>query len=327
MSASILSEVQIGAARAMLVDAVAAEVVSALRAAGVRSLLLKGPALGAWMYDDSVERTYDDVDLLVSPEHWSAARETLLGLGFWAYEDTLTPESVERFFELEMLPQHAVAFWRERPRVPVDLHHTVFDAHADPRTVWSELSAGAEARELCGAAVKVPSRGARALIVALHAAWHGPVYDKVLDDLDRAVGRLPEAVWRDAAALAARIGALDSLAAGLRLRPPGRELAATLALPTRIDTNIALKAAGSPHTAVGFARLAATQGLRARAALIAGELVPPPLVMRRITPLARRGRLGLAAAYVHRPFWLARHAGPGLVAWRRARRGSRRTPR
>ncbi len=40
---------------------------------GIRPLLIKGPAVAAWLYDDPAERWYGDVDLLVDPELFDAA--------------------------------------------------------------------------------------------------------------------------------------------------------------------------------------------------------------------------------------------------------------
>ena len=42
--------------------------------------------------------------------------------------------------------------------------------------------------------------------------------------------------------------------------------------------------------------------------------------MRDWRPIASRNRIGLALAYVYRPFWLAWWAPRGYVAWRRAKR-------
>ena len=72
--------------------------------------------------------------------------------------------------------------------------------------------------------------------------------------------------------------------------------------------------------AAGFEALAATPGLFAKLRLVAHEMVPTRAFMRWWSPLARRGPLGLAAAYLWRPIWFVGHAPAGLRAWRRARR-------
>ena len=56
--------------RNLAVAAVTAEVVSSMRGEGVRSLLLRGPAIARWLYAREVERirTYEDLDLLIAPD-------------------------------------------------------------------------------------------------------------------------------------------------------------------------------------------------------------------------------------------------------------------
>ena len=55
------------AANALLLDLAAARASAALRDAGIRAILLKGPVIARWLYDDGSERNYGDVDLLVAP--------------------------------------------------------------------------------------------------------------------------------------------------------------------------------------------------------------------------------------------------------------------
>jgi hypothetical protein len=55
------------------------------------------------------------------------------------------------------------------------------------------------------------------------------------------------------------------------------------------------------------------RGMRDRARLVGHKLAPPATFMRKWSPLERRGPLGLAAAYVWRPFWILSRtrSGPG----------------
>jgi len=55
----------LAAALSLHLDAVTAEVVEAFRAVGVRTILLRGPAVGKWLYQEVGDRSYVDVDLLV----------------------------------------------------------------------------------------------------------------------------------------------------------------------------------------------------------------------------------------------------------------------
>ena len=54
------------------------------------------------------------------------------------------------------------------------------------------------------------------------------------------------------------------------------------------------------------------------------KLFPPAAHVRAWSPLARSGRLGLAAAYVGRPFWVLARAAPASIAvWRAHRTATR----
>src|SRR5438045_2780697 len=61
--------------------AVAADVVGVLRAAGIDSIMLKGPVIAAWLYAGEV-RPWSDVDILVSPAQFDRAMSVLGSVGF-----------------------------------------------------------------------------------------------------------------------------------------------------------------------------------------------------------------------------------------------------
>ncbi len=138
-----------------------------------------------------------------------------------------------------------------------------------------------------------------------------------MTDLDRAIRLVPEEIWREAASVAEEIDAVGALAAGLTMLPPGEPLALRIGLAGRASPESTLR---RTEVAEGFARLSAADGAGARARLLARELCPSPAFLRWSTPLARRGRRGLAAAYVWRWMWLARRAPAGYRAFRRMRR-------
>jgi hypothetical protein len=66
-------------------------------------------------------------------------------------------------------------------------------------------------------------------------------------------------------------------------------------------------------------RLLEMDGTTTRARYVASRAFPSPAAMRAWSPLARRGRFGLAAAYVWRVPWLATRLVPALRAVRAAR--------
>jgi hypothetical protein len=299
------------AARTVSVDVVTAEVVPALAEAGVRSLLLKGPAIARRIYEPGELRAYGDLDLLVAPDDERAAEAVLEQLGFAVI--------VEDSRLARHRPVHAHEWVRARDLASVDLHRTLSGTHASQAEVFDVISAETETLTVAGVDVEVPAPAALALVLALHVAHHG-AHEKTVGDLTRALERLPRETWERASQLAARLRAEAAFAAGLRLVPAGAELARRLELPSSRPVEVILRASGAPPLALGLDWLSRTPGLGAKAALVARTAMPAPGALRSWRPRARRGKLGLVAAYASHPFWLMRHAGPSLVALRRARK-------
>lgn len=292
------------------VDAVTAEVASALGSDGVRPLLLRGAAVVALLYEQDSPRLYMDADVLVAPPDRAAAERCLARLGF---ERALSPSD---------MPGSDVVgtTWRRPNGDPaVDLHTTVSGAGAPPEAVWAALSEGARPLAVGGVEVDVPSAAACALIVALHAAHHGPTVPHPLDDLACALARLDGSTWAEAAELAARIDATAELASGLALHPAGTRIAAELGLADRLPPKLALKGGDPTPGAVALEVLASAPGARAKLGYAARKLVPTPRFVEFWFPRARRGRRWLVVGYLWRPLWLLWRTGPALRAWRRAR--------
>jgi hypothetical protein len=304
-----LTAVIASASKLLALDRALAEVTTAFRQRGVESLLLKGPAFAQWLYATPRERSYDDIDLLVEPDHFAAAESALAELGFVDQEIRAGPHA---------RTHHAI--W-QRPngrQVTVELHHCLAGMAAAPRLVWERMSAEAESITVGDCTVLAPSVCVSALTVALHAAQHGVVGRKHLVDLDRALERVELAEWRTAAWLAEELGAAEAFALGLRLREGGHALADQLELTTTASREVRLRASGPPDTAFGIERLAAARGVGGRLRLVAQELSPSPAFMRLRYPLARRGRRGLIVSYLLRPGWIAVKLPRGAQAWLRA---------
>ena len=298
------------------IDAVAAEVTSAFREAGVRALLLKGPPSVRWLYDSDSGRFSTDVDLLVEPRSRRAAEDVLEQLSFRPLPQNIGPDE----------PRHARAWERDVNSVEVDLHVSIAGAGAPSDEVWRILSQQTEEVVVVGgASLEIPSAPARALLVVLHAAQHGAGWEQALRDLQRAVARLPDDVWRAAATLANELDAMAPFAAGLELVEGGEALANRLELPQQRTVETTLRAWTAPDLTLGIHRLATTPGLRAKSGFLVRKVFPSPDWMRRWVPLAGRGRLGLAAAYATRPIWLLSRMPRALRAWRRAKRDSQRS--
>jgi putative nucleotidyltransferase-like protein len=296
----------------LAVDATTVEVVSALRAADIEPILLKGPGLARLLYEDPAQRPYVDTDLLVAPGDVAGTERVLEGLGF---RRNLAEEMTAEW-------QRHASEWA-RGRSHVDLHRTLMGARAPDETVWAALSAHARPLSLGPIEVSALDVPATALHTALHAAQHGDRDGKHIRDLRLALERLTPASWEAAAALAAELDAAGALGIGLRLARAGERVAQSLGLPADRDVPQALHAASAPGGALALERLARAHGPRARAALLARAAFPPAQHLRYFHPLARRGRLGLAAVYLARPVDLARKLPGAWRAWRRARSRAR----
>ena len=303
MEAAPDNRLTLAAARRLTLEGTAARVVRAMREAGVRCLLLKGPTLSD-LYDGV--RQYSDIDLLVAPETMRAAEDALRGLGFVLRDDD----------------PHSRIWWRQG--VDVDLHSALVGVQVDSARLWEVLGGETELFAVGDEKVEVLNARARALHVVLHAAQHGLQEPKPREDLTRALERIPEETWADAARLAVELDAQAAFWTGLSMEPAGRELSERLELergPTRTETE--LRASTAPPTAVGLLRLAETPGLGARLELVWREAFPSSAYLRTWSPLARRGWLGLALAHVWRPIWILIRLGPALAAIMRARRAAR----
>jgi hypothetical protein len=298
----------LASAVSLALDVVTAEVVAALESAGVRTILLKGPALARRLYDDGAPRPYADIDLLVAQEDAEAAGAVIAGLGFHVADASA---------------RQATVWMRRADGATVDLHTSLIGIGGPASDVWTALQADTERMLVGGREVEVLGAAGLALHVGLHAAEHGLQGEKALSDLERAVERTPTSVWEEAAALADLLDAASAFATGLRLVPSGRALADRLDLTRTSSIETALRARTAPAPALGLHRLATTPGLPRKAALVAAELFPPAPFMRGSSALARKGRAGLALAYLWRPAWLVLRLGPAFVAWRRAHSESR----
>lgn len=288
------------------VDKVAASISDEFGARGIDSVLLKGPAIARWLYRNGPPRPYSDADLLVSPFDWRKAEAMLLELGFEKELGALEHPGMESF---------ASESW-VRGAETIDLHCTLWGLQATPEQVWGTLSITTEPMTLEGQTLRILNPEARTLVLATHAAKHGDGQPCV--DLEIAVRELPLELWRRAAALAILLGGGSAFAAGMRLVPGGREIVRAIGLPNVPMPEATLRAWRVPM-ALGLDHLSQTPRFFPKLKVLFRELLPTPAFMRWWTPLARRGRWGLAASYVWRLLWVGRYAIPAFLAWRRAR--------
>jgi Uncharacterised nucleotidyltransferase len=272
----------------LAIDTYTAEAIGAFESNGIDVLLVKGPVIARWLYPREV-RKYDDGDLLVAPASWDRAVAVLQELG---YADYLGPLEHPR-----MESQSGTGF--RRGVQAIDLHSTLAGLAADPGEVWQTLWTDAETQEVGGAVVRVPSRPAVLMHIALHAAHH--MMGRPLEDLSRAIKVASDDEWRAAAALASGLGGLEAFASGIRTVPQGAAIAAKLALEQAGSVGFDLREARVPLAEALNDLLSASRGERAR--IVMRELFPNAAFMRWWMPLARRGPVGLIASYPLR--WLS----------------------
>lgn len=298
----------------LLLEAVAGEVVDELRRAGHRSLLIKGVTIGRWLYPDE-PRHYSDIDVLVDPSSFDECEHVLARFGF-------ERSALELAFAAGR-PSHA-STWT-RGSVPLDLHRTVVGLGVSPADAWEAFCAGTETWLVGSHDVEVPNVSARALLLTLHLAQHGPDFARTRDDLRRALAFLSDAEWTETAALARRVAAETAMAAGLAAVAGGRELCEKLGL--RLAGASAVEGSPAFHVAQGVVWFTQLRGPRARARYLARKLFPPPSLMRSRIEWSRSGPAALAAAYLLRLARLMLHAPRAAWVLARLRSATRRTGR
>ena len=273
----------------LALDAVTAQIGDDLERAGLPVVLLKGPSISHWLYDRPTERPYDDIDVLVSERDLRAAEAVLRSDGFRFVHDDWHGR-----------------IWLRGP-ISVDVHRRIVGLEAEPDRAFDRILGSSERIELARGSIRIPSEAMRALLIALHAAQHGPDLPHPLEDLRRAAARLPLETWQEAAALAKELRAEKGLGIGLDLLPEGSALRERLGLEPQRWTAV-------PELTTGLLRFAATQGAGAKAALVMNEVFPTRDYLRAHYAVARRGRAGLLLARAWRPVSLLLRLGPALSA-------------
>jgi hypothetical protein len=281
--------------RTLVLDQAGAEAVTALRAAGIEPVLLKGASIASWLYPD-VPRAYGDVDLLIDPDRGEDAAAVLRTLGFDPVPYEVSP--------------HAHPWVRVSDGAQIDLHWALFGPKASPQRCWNELRGWTEPTDLASVPVLTLNPAARVLQVVLHASQHVDA-QKPLEDLRRALRLVPEPVWRDAERLADRIGALHRMENGLGLVEGGSDIVEQLPLVR------AARMADREHAplAVALARLSQARGAAAklRALRVALELPEQPELSAasrarrlRARTSARARQLALVPVRLPRTLWVTR---------------------
>jgi hypothetical protein len=276
--------------RKLEMDSLTAEVVSVFQAEGIETLVLKGPVLADWLYPGEV-RIYCDSDIMVAPKNRARAESLLEEMGFrsWA----LRPLSVDPGGTDFRLGDKSV-----------DLHSTIPGLFESPEAIWANISARSERLHVGGIELSVPDRDTVLLHVVIHAGHHANMAAcRAFEDLGRAIGCACEEEWLRALELARTYDGVAAFAAGLQTVPDGRELAVGLGVDNVLTHRFCLRSENDVIAEEITALFTSSMGIGQKLAAVVGELFPRPAYMRYWSSLARRGGMGLAAAYIWRPLW------------------------
>lgn len=183
-----------------------ADIIAAFAQAGVRAVVLKGPALAQTVYPQPGWRAFRDLDLLCHPEDLSAANLTLRSL---AYEPRpRKPTEQEQFHAVYSMPERSVT---------VELHSDLLQLGLPTKCgadVWAQL----HQFSVDGATAYMLNAEFQILHLCVHLHTHGYsrlVWFKDLDLLLRRYGAMMD--WRRVASLAAGEGVALSVRHALRL--------------------------------------------------------------------------------------------------------------
>lgn len=311
------------AASTFRLDVKGAEIRRLLAAAGVRTVLIKGPAFARLLYADPTSRGYTDVDLLLEPGAVGRGEEVLADQGFRRFEEEAQVRQTDPVVGKAVGALgafHSVAWVRDRDSFVVDLHDTLPQVGVSEKVVWRQLTGHLDVIDVGGVPTEVLDRPATALLVALHAAHHGPTWRTAIRDLDAAVQTLDIACWEAARELAITLDADTAMGVGMGLIDGGRVVAQRLSLSTEPSPAHRLLWAGAPWSSSIIGALVEQSDLRSKARLIARIMWPSPAALRRGSALARRGRSGLLAAYALRLFQIARRLPAAIRARQRVHR-------
>jgi hypothetical protein len=153
---------------AVLLERRLIEVDSALEAAGIEFVVLKGPAVAHTCYPDPALRPFSDLDLLVHRDDWSKTCDLLATLGYWRELPEPRPGFDSRFGK-------AVTFGSEEGSI--DLHSTLasgaFGVWIDPDILFERTAT----LELGGAKLSRLDDTGLLLHACVHASlgWRPPL--------------------------------------------------------------------------------------------------------------------------------------------------------
>ncbi len=143
------------------------EAVKLLSAAGVESLVLKGPLLSHDLYGDVALRVSGDIDLLVREADLLPAAHALAGAGY-RHPAEITQAALAKLRKRE----HDVSFFHPDDDTLLELHADIAQPHYGYRLDLEEWWRARRLRSLGSDTVQIPRLEHAYLLTALHAAKH-----------------------------------------------------------------------------------------------------------------------------------------------------------
>lgn len=172
---------------------------SALRAAGIDSVVLKGISVAAGFYDQPAKREMIDVDMMVPRQHLPKALEIALEQGFSRIDPdlALSGQGMDSYLDLHC----AYTLRRQRDNYQLDMH---WRCMKNPALLpWLDLGWQGMTEQVAISGLEIPvlRPGAHFVYVMVHGAKHGWVRLKWLADIDRMLPQLKPHDLAEAVAL------------------------------------------------------------------------------------------------------------------------------
>jgi hypothetical protein len=171
-------------------------------------VILKGPALSAWLYDDACARRFSDFDLLVPRADRDRAAEILESLGF---HSALSRDGLHAVYGAT----GAWPFYREGA-TGVDLHWRLAARRFQEPVGAEEVFAHSQSMVVGDVTVRVPCAEHTAALVLTHAAKH-VWYSLETVMAIAALAKRDDVDWRAVDRLLCRAGGLRAAAVGFAL--------------------------------------------------------------------------------------------------------------
>ena len=300
LRAALDERVRAAATRELLAQRELRRASSAMAAAGVPALLMKGSALAYSMYHQAWLRPRADSDVLVRRSDLDAASNALAGIGYRRTDALSTGELVSHQVAFEHTDAHGAHH-------VIDLHWKVVNPQmlADSIT-FEQMWTDAAAVPALGPDARVPSRVHAMSIACVHRLAHHQGNDRLiwLYDIDLLAAAMTRADWQALLDLARRQKIAGLCADGLR----GARSVFGTRIPADIEEGLAGAVPAEPSRVylegpvtqrdVLRSDLAHLQSSRARVRLLLEHAFPPASFMKQ--RYGTRAPWVLPALYVHR---------------------------